>query len=184
MELPENEQDVQPVRQITKRYVGVDDSDTAAPRNLSFILSFGKVLPALLAGNTVVLIPSPFTTLTVLRISEYIRELFPPGVFNVVTGEHDLWIGMIPHSGVDLICFTKSANREEPAASESFAGTVGLGKDNSMVGTIEVVPVNRQPGRSGLASTLFEILSFQPTRMKTQVLVWSLARKASYHFGI
>jgi hypothetical protein len=71
----------------------------------------------------------------VLRISEYIRELFPPGVFNVVTGEHDLWIGMIPHSGVDLICFTKSANREEP------------------------------------------------TRMKTQVLVWSLARKASYHFA-
>jgi hypothetical protein len=192
MELPENEQDVQPARQITKRYVGVDGSDAAAPRNLSFILSFGKVFPALLAGNTVVLIPSPFTTLTVLRISEYIRELFPPGVFNVVTGEHDLWIGMIPHSGVDLICFSKSANREEPA-SESFAGTVGLGKNNSrmmadrrrnaLLGKIEVVPVNRKPGRSRLAGTLFEILSFQPTRMKTQVLVWSLARKASYHFG-
>jgi acyl-CoA reductase-like NAD-dependent aldehyde dehydrogenase len=191
MELPENEQDVQPVRQITKRYVRVDGSDTADPRNLSVILSFGKVLPALLAGNTVVLIPSPFTTLTVLRISEYIRELFPPGVFNVVTGEHDLWIGMIPHSGVGLICFTRSVNRAEPA-SESFAGTVGLGKDDSrivadrrriaLVGKIEAVPVNRKPGRHGLASTLFEILSFQPTRMKTQVLVWSLARKASYTF--
>lgn len=69
----------------------------------------------------------------------------------------------------------------------------GLGKDDSRMiadrrrialgGKIEVVPVNRKPGRSGLASTLFEILSFQPTRMKTQVLVWSLSRKASYHFA-
>ena len=193
MEVPRNEQDVQPVRQITKRYVRVDGSDTADPRNLAIILSFGKVLPALLAGNTVVLIPSPFTTLTVLRISEYIRELFPPGVFNVVTGEDDLWIGMIPPSGVGLICFTRSVNREEPA-SEFFAGTVGLGKDDSrmiadrrrigLVGKIEVVPVNRKPGRYGLASTLFEILSFQPTRMKTQVLVWSLARRASYTFPV
>jgi hypothetical protein len=39
------------------------------------ILSFGKVFPALLAGDTVVLRASPFNPLTVLRISELIREL-------------------------------------------------------------------------------------------------------------
>ena len=49
-------------------------------------------------------------------------------------------------------------------------------------GSIALVPINWKPGRYGLARTLFEILSFQPVRMRTQVLVWSLARKASYTF--
>ena len=49
-------------------------------------------------------------------------------------------------------------------------------------GRIALVHVNWQPGRFGLASTPFEILSFQPVRMRTQVSVWSLARKASNHF--
>jgi hypothetical protein len=48
--------------------------------------------------------------------------------------------------------------------------------------SIVLVPVNWKSGRFGLARTLFEILSFRPARMRTQVLVWSLARKASYTF--
>jgi acyl-CoA reductase-like NAD-dependent aldehyde dehydrogenase len=74
------------------------------------ILSFGKVFPALLAGDTVVLRPSPFNPLTVLRISELIRELLPLGVFNVVIGGHDLLPWMRSHSGIDLVAFTRSAN--------------------------------------------------------------------------
>src|SRR6202030_1039929 len=101
--LPAKEQDVQPIEQITKRYVPIDGGGVISLWNLPVILSFGKVLPALLAGDTVVLRPSPFTPLTVLRISEYIRELLPPGIFNVVTGGHDLWPWMTSHSGSDLI---------------------------------------------------------------------------------
>ena len=52
----------------------------------------------------------------------------------------------------------------------------------ALFGSMALVPVNWRPGRHGLASTLFEILSFRPVRMRTQVLVWSLARKASYDF--
>jgi acyl-CoA reductase-like NAD-dependent aldehyde dehydrogenase len=81
MELHEKEQEKQRIEHITKRYVPIDGGAFSL-WNLPVILSFGKVLPALLAGNTVVLRPSPFTPLTVLRISEYIRELLPPGVFN------------------------------------------------------------------------------------------------------
>src|SRR5260221_6447673 len=106
----EKEQDVQTTEQITKRYVPIDGSGVISPWNLPVILSFGKVLPALLAGDTVVLRPSPFTPLTVLRISEYIRELLPPGVFNVVTGGHDLLPRMKSHSGNDLINLTRSTN--------------------------------------------------------------------------
>ncbi len=52
----------------------------------------------------------------------------------------------------------------------------------ALFGSVALVPVNWKPGRYGLASTLFEILSFRPVRMRTQVLVWSLARKASNTF--
>ena len=38
----------------------------------------------------------------------------------------------------------------------------------------------KKPGRFGIASTLFEILSFRLVRMRTQVLVWRLARRAAY----
>jgi hypothetical protein len=144
-----------------------------------------------------VLRPSPFTPLTVLRISEYIRELLPPGVFNVVTGGHEFWPWMTPHSGIDLITFTRSTNIGKPIL-ESAAGalkpvTIELGGNDSStvadtdpkmiaLGSIVLLPVDWKPGRHGLASTLFEILSFQPRRMRTQVLVWSLARKAAYDF--
>jgi hypothetical protein len=49
----------------------------------------------------------------------------------------------------------------------------------ALFGSIVLLPVNWKAGRWGLASTLFEILSFQPRVIRTQVLVWSLARKAS-----
>jgi acyl-CoA reductase-like NAD-dependent aldehyde dehydrogenase len=199
MELHEKEQEVQHIEHITKRYVPIDGGAISL-WNLPVILSFGKVLPRLLAGDTVVLRPSPFTPLTVLRISEYIRELIPPGVFNVVIGGHDLWPWMTSHSGIDLITLTRSANIGKPVL-ESAAGTLdrvtlGLrGNDSRTVadadpekialfGRIVLLPVNWKPGRHGLASTLFEILSFRPVRMRTQVLVWSLARKASYTFPI
>jgi hypothetical protein len=115
--------------------------------------------------------------------------LLPPGVFNVVTGGDDLWPGVTFNSGIDLITFTRSASIEKPALA-SLAGTLERGENDSRViadpermslfGSVALVPLIRKPGRSGLASTLFEILSFRPTRMKTQALVWSLARKASY----
>jgi acyl-CoA reductase-like NAD-dependent aldehyde dehydrogenase len=194
------EQDGQPLEQITKRYVPIDGGGVISRWNLPVILSFGKVLPALLAGDTVVLRPSPFTPLTVLRISEYIRELLPPGVFNVVTGGHDLWPWLKSHSGIDLITFTRSTNIGK-SVLESGPGTLKpltleLGGNNlravtdtdpekrALFGSIALVPVNCEPGPYGLASTLFEILSFRPVRVRTQVLVWSLARKASKTFPI
>jgi len=189
MELPEKGQDARPIKHITKCYVPIEAGSAVSLRNLPVILSFGEVLPALLAGETLVLRPSPLTPLTVLRISEYICELLPPGAFNIINGGHNLWVGPPSHLGIDLITFTRSANSEKPA-SESLAGTLGLGEYDSrtitdsgriaLFGSTAVIPVIRKPGRYGLASTLFEILSFLPTRIKTQVLVWSLARKASY----
>jgi acyl-CoA reductase-like NAD-dependent aldehyde dehydrogenase len=62
----------------------------------------------LLVGNTVVLKPSPFTPLTVLRAVDHIRELLPPGVLNVITGGDRLGPWMTAHPGFNKIAFTGS----------------------------------------------------------------------------
>jgi aldehyde dehydrogenase (NAD+) len=198
MEVYEKEKDRRPIKQITQRFVPIDGGGVISQWNLPVILSFGKVLPALLTGDTIVLRPSPLLPLTVLRISEYIRELLPPGVFNVVTGGQDLWPWLTSHSGIDLINFTRSTNIRggssesgaatlrpatlDPAENDSKAVADVDPENAALFGSVALVPVNCKPGRDGLASTLFEILSFRPVRMRTQILVWSLVRKASYAF--
>src|SRR5258705_3510025 len=108
MELREEEQDVQHIGHITKRYTPIGVVGAISPWNLPVFLSFTKILPALLAGNTVVLKPSPFTPLTVLRIADYVHELLPPGVLNVVAGGDDLVPWITSHPGINLITFTGS----------------------------------------------------------------------------
>ena len=200
MALYENGKDAHDLEQITRRYVPIDSNGVITLWNLPVILSFGKVLPALLRGDTVVLRPSPSLPLTVLRISDYVRELFPPGVFNVITGGHDLWPWRTSRSGIDLITFTRSANKAK-RVSESAAGmlrpaTLEPGGDErravadtdpekiAFFGRVALVPIKFKPGRHGLASALFEIFRFRPVLTKTEVLVWSLARRASYTFPL
>ncbi len=57
-----------------------------APWNYPLMMAAWKLAPALAAGNTVVLKPSEQTPLTTLRLAEFLAEIFPPGVVNVVTG--------------------------------------------------------------------------------------------------
>jgi acyl-CoA reductase-like NAD-dependent aldehyde dehydrogenase len=96
------------VGQVVKRYVPLGVVCAISPWNLPFMLSFLKVLPALLVGDTVVLKPSPFTPLTVLRAVDHIRELLPPGVLNVITGGDRLGPWMTAHPGFNKIAFTGS----------------------------------------------------------------------------
>ena len=70
MDIPEIEQDVADIGHVFKRYTPIGVVGAITPWNLPVLISFIKTLPALLAGNTVVLKPSPFTPLTVLRISD------------------------------------------------------------------------------------------------------------------
>jgi acyl-CoA reductase-like NAD-dependent aldehyde dehydrogenase len=58
------------------------------PWNFPFIMASWKIAPALAAGNTSVLKPASFTSLSALRLAQLIAEadILPPGVLNVVTG--------------------------------------------------------------------------------------------------
>lgn len=109
MRLPDSTWNETGIGQITKRYVPLGVVAAISPWNLPFWLSFTKVLPALLAGNTVVLKPAVFTPLTVLRAADYIREILPPGVLNVISGGDDLGPWMTTHPDFQKVSFTGSS---------------------------------------------------------------------------
>jgi acyl-CoA reductase-like NAD-dependent aldehyde dehydrogenase len=65
--------------------------------------------PALRAGNTVVFKPSPYTPLSALLIGGIIRDVVPPGVVNVVSGQDPLGQWMVEHPIPRGIGFTGSS---------------------------------------------------------------------------
>lgn len=78
------------------------------PWNFPLALAMWKVAPALLAGNTMVLKPSPFTPLTTLKLGELLRDVLPAGVLNVISGGDALGPLMSAHPGIDKLSFTGS----------------------------------------------------------------------------
>jgi len=80
------------------------------PWNFPLLLASWKVAPALAAGNTVVLKPAPWTSLTALRLGEICQEAgLPDGALNIVTGASDeLGRALVRHPGVSKIAFTGS----------------------------------------------------------------------------
>ncbi|ARU04651.1 aldehyde dehydrogenase [Comamonas serinivorans] len=79
-----------------------------APWNFPVLLAWWKVIPPLLAGNTMVLKPSPLTPLTALRVAELVADLLPPGVLNVISGGDELGPWLTAHDGIDKVSFTGS----------------------------------------------------------------------------
>ena len=90
------------------RHIPIGVVGAIAPWNFPMILAMFKVGPALLAGNTMVLKPSPFTPLTTLKFGELAAAILPPGVLNIVTGGDSLGPWMTEHPGFDKISFTGS----------------------------------------------------------------------------
>jgi hypothetical protein len=93
---------------IRREPVGVVGS--IAPWNYPLQMAGWKVLPALAAGNTVVLKPSELTPLTTLVLAEVLAEAgLPDGALNVVTGTgEEAGAHLVAHPGVDLVSFTGS----------------------------------------------------------------------------
>jgi len=90
---------------IRREPVGVVAS--IAPWNYPLMMAIWKIGPALAAGNTVVLKPSENTPLTSLRLAELAADIFPPGVFNVITGDGEpVGAGLVKHPKVAMVSLT------------------------------------------------------------------------------
>ena len=79
------------------------------PWNFPLLMLAWKIAPALAAGNTVVLKPAEFTSLTALAFAETCMKAgLPAGVVNIVTGAGETGEAIVAHPGVDKIAFTGS----------------------------------------------------------------------------
>jgi acyl-CoA reductase-like NAD-dependent aldehyde dehydrogenase len=92
--------------EVRRRPLGVTAAIT--PWNYPLLLATWKIAPALLAGNTMVLKPSPFTPVSTLKLGEVLRSVLPAGVLNVVSGGDELGSWMTSHPAVRKISFTGS----------------------------------------------------------------------------
>jgi acyl-CoA reductase-like NAD-dependent aldehyde dehydrogenase len=79
------------------------------PWNYPQILAMSKLAPALAAGCTVVLKPSPETALDSYLLGDAAVEAgLPPGVLNIVLADREVGASLVSHPGVDKIAFTGS----------------------------------------------------------------------------
>jgi acyl-CoA reductase-like NAD-dependent aldehyde dehydrogenase len=104
---------------IVRRPLGVVAAIT--PWNFPISLAMWKIAPALRAGNTVVLKPSPYTPLTTLAMGRVLRNVLPAGVLNVISGPDPLGAAMTAHPIPRKVSFTGST-----ATGKSVAQSAAL----------------------------------------------------------
>lgn len=122
---------------VETRYVPLGVICAISPWNFPVSLAMWKAAPALVAGNTMVLKPSPFTPLCTLRIGQLFSDIFPPGVFNVISGGDALGPMMTAHPGFAKISFTGSSATGkrvmETAAKDLKRITLELGGNDAAI---------------------------------------------------
>jgi acyl-CoA reductase-like NAD-dependent aldehyde dehydrogenase len=92
--------------EVHRKPLGVVASIT--PWNWPLMIAIWHVIPALRAGNTVVIKPSEYTPVATARFVELANTVLPPGVLNIVTGGPEVGAAISSHPGIDKIVFTGS----------------------------------------------------------------------------
>ncbi len=105
-------------RKLVVRFRPVGVVGIIGPWNYPLTNSFGDAIPALAAGNAVVLKPSEITPLTSLLMAECMRECgLPDGVFTTIPGYGETGAALIDH--VDMIMFTGSTRTGKKIAARA-----------------------------------------------------------------
>ena len=105
--------------EVHRKPLGVVASIT--PWNWPLLIAIWHVIPALRAGNTVVIKPSPYAPVSTLRFVQLANEILPPGVLNVITGEGDVGSALTAHPDVQKVTFTGST----PTGKRIMASAAG-----------------------------------------------------------
>ena len=95
-------------RRVITRFTPVGVVGAIVPWNFPILLSIWKIAPALMAGCTLVLKPSPYTPLCDLKMVELAQQAFPPGVLSAVSGGDNLGKWITSHPGINKVAFTGS----------------------------------------------------------------------------
>jgi aldehyde dehydrogenase (NAD+) len=94
--------------QVRRAPVGVIGA--IVPWNVPQVLIMPKLIPALIAGCTVVVKPAPETPLDAMWLAEMLEEIdLPDGVVSILPGGRETGEALVRHPGVDKISFTGSS---------------------------------------------------------------------------
>jgi acyl-CoA reductase-like NAD-dependent aldehyde dehydrogenase/choline dehydrogenase-like flavoprotein len=123
-------------RQLKVRYAPIGVVGVIGPWNYPFNNSFGDCIPALAAGNAVILKPSEVTPLTSMLMAEMLAECgLPDGVFSVATGRGETGSALVDE--VDMVMFTgsvKTGKRVMAQAAETLTPvSLELGGKDPMI---------------------------------------------------
>ena len=137
MEIPVDVIEDSAERRIEVRHEPLGVVCGIVPWNFPVAQASWKIGPPLLAGNTVVIKPSPFTPLCTLKIGELLKDVFPPGVLNIISGGDELGPLMTAHPGFRKISFTGSTATGkrvmETAARDLKRVTLELGGNDAAI---------------------------------------------------
>lgn len=136
-------------RRVITRYSPLGVVGAITPWNFPILLAVWKIAPALMAGNTIVVKPSPFTPLTTLLLGRLAQSVLPAGVFSVVTGGDDLGKRMTSHPGIAKIAFTGSTETGRHVMASAAATikrvTLELGGNDPAIVLADVDPETVAP---------------------------------------
>ncbi|WP_166459773.1 aldehyde dehydrogenase family protein [Amycolatopsis pithecellobii] len=115
------------------------------PFNHPLMFAVQSAAPVLLAGNAVIIKPAEQTSLSALILADISKDVFPPGVFNVITGfGHEAGAAIAAHPAIRRIGFTGSVPTGgrllELGAKHIKNVTLELGGKNPLVVTEDVAP--------------------------------------------
>ncbi len=123
--------------EVCHKPLGVVASIT--PWNYPVYIAVNNIAMTLLAGNTIVVKPSPYTPLSTLRIGELLRAVAPAGVLNVISGGDEVGAQLTKHAKIDKINFT---------------GSVATGKKIALIAAKSLKPVTLELGGNDPAIVL------------------------------
>jgi len=155
---------------VRKEPVGVVAA--IVPWNMPQFLIATKLVPALLAGCTIVIKPSPESALDALLLAEVLDQVgLPEGVVSIVPGGREAGAHLVAHPGVDKVSFTGStaAGKQVAAAAAQNLTKVSL----ELGGKSAAIALDdADPAAVAQAVTLSGInMAFQTCNALTRVIV-------------
>lgn len=140
--------------EVHRKPLGVVGSIT--PWNWPLLIGIWHIIPALRAGNTVVIKPSALTPVATAKLVQLANKLLPAGVLNIVTATSDSGVGtaMAKHPGIDKIVFTGSTDTGKKimqhAAGNVKCLTLELGGNDAGIVLPDVDPKTIAPKLFGV----------------------------------
>ncbi|KAK5730925.1 hypothetical protein LTR15_000863 [Elasticomyces elasticus] len=106
--IPEDVVEETKTKKTIVRYTPIGVVGAIIPWNFPLLLTTGKIAPALLTGNVIIVKPSPFAPYCALKLVELAQNYFPAGCVSSLSGGDDIGPMITEHPGIDKISFTGS----------------------------------------------------------------------------